>query len=80
MGVVASPVVRRMVQVASGPDSAEDLLASVGLDVGADPATAMRQTIDSEAYYALIERAARTDDDALPFRYAAVVTPDDFAS
>ncbi len=80
MGVVASPVVRRMVQVASGPESAEDLLASVGLSAHADPFTAMREAIDSEAYYGLIERAAREDDDGLPFRYAEVVRPDDFAA
>ncbi|MGD9571425.1 MAG: AraC family transcriptional regulator ligand-binding domain-containing protein [Thermoleophilia bacterium] len=80
MGVVASAVVRRIVEVASGPDSAGELLASVGLPAGADAAVAMRQVIDADAYYGLIERAAREDDDALPFRYAAALRADDFAA
>jgi AraC-like DNA-binding protein len=80
MGVVASPVVRRMVQVKSGRESAQDLLASVGLSPDADASTAMRETIDAEAYYGLIERVAREDDDELPFRYAQVLRPDDFAA
>lgn len=80
MGVVASPVVRRIVQVARGTEAPEDLLASVGLAPSADPTTAMRELIDAEAYYGLIERAAAEDDVELPFRYAAVLRADDFAA
>jgi AraC-like DNA-binding protein len=80
MGVVASPVVRRIIQVASGADSEEVLLASVGLAPGVDATSAMREGIESEAYYALIERAAAPDDDALPFRYAEALRPEDLAA
>lgn len=80
MSAVGGPVIRRIVQVSSGPDSREDLLASIGLSPDVDPGDWMRETVDEDAYYELLERATATDDFGLPFRYASTVQVDDFGA
>lgn len=81
MGSVGTPVIRRIVQVAQGPDGADDLLTSVGLSPDAEPATwAGESSIDEGAYYGLLERAAGPDDPGLPFRYGEAISPDDLGA
>lgn len=80
MKVVGGPVIRRIVGVSSGPDSQEDLLASVGLSTTTDPNDWMRETIEEEAYYGLLERATAEDDFGLPFRYGSSIRVDDFGA
>ncbi len=78
--VVMASIVRRIVQVADGPEAPEALLASVGLDPDVAPADATREVVEADAYYGLIERATAEDDDGLPFRYADVLRPDDLGA
>ena len=80
MSSVRSPVVRVIARVASAPDGAEALLESVGLSPTTDPAAAMNERVDEEAYYAFLERATLPDDDGLPYRYAEALHPDDFSA
>jgi AraC-like DNA-binding protein len=80
MGSVGTPVIRRIVQVAHGPDRAEDLLASVGLTPDPEPVAWAGEFVDEDAYYALLERAAGEDDHGLPFRYGDAVHPDDLGA
>jgi AraC-like DNA-binding protein len=80
MGSVGTPVVRRIVQVAQGPDSAETLLASVGLSTDLEPTGWHGQSVDEDAYYDLIERVTADGDDGLPFRYAEALHPDDLGA
>lgn len=80
MGSIGTPVIRRIVDVAQGPDRAADLLASVGLSPDAEPATWAGESIDEEAYYGLLERAAGADDHELPFRYGEAISPDDLGA
>lgn len=80
MAVVGAPVIRRIVEVANGPEAAEDLLASVGLSPASDPATVAQEYVDAEAYYDLLERVTAGGDHALPFRYAEGLHPDDLGA
>ncbi len=80
MSSVRSSVVRVMARVASSPDSPEALLGSVGLSPRAEPEDAARESVEEEAYYALLERAAMPDDHGLPYRYAEALHPDDFSA
>ncbi len=77
MGSVGTPVVLRIVQVARGPVSREDLLADVGLPPDAEPSGWAGEAVDEDAYYSLLERAAGPDDHALPMRYGEAVRADD---
>lgn len=80
MSVVGGPVIRRIVEVSSGPDSPEELLASVGLSPGVDPSDWMRESVHEDAYYDLLERATAEDDFGLPFRYGTAIRVDDFGA
>ncbi|MEZ5238265.1 MAG: AraC family transcriptional regulator ligand-binding domain-containing protein [Microthrixaceae bacterium] len=80
MGSVGSPVVRRIVQVSRCAESPEELLASVGLSLDADPRTWAGETVEEEAYYALVERAAGPDDPGLPFRYGEALRLEDLGA
>jgi AraC-like DNA-binding protein len=77
MGSVGTPIIRRIVEVARGPERHADLLASVGLDPQPASATWNGEAIEEDAYYDLLERAAGDDDHALPFRYGEAIEPDD---
>lgn len=78
MRVVGGPVIRRVVEVSKGPVSHEDLLSSVGLTLNADRGDWIREAVEENAYYELLERAAGDDDFELPFRYGDAVRVDDF--
>ncbi len=80
MGAVSAQIVLRLAAVTRGPETPRALLARVGLTPDLDPARALEQTVEAEAYYDLLERAAGPDDHGLPFRYAASVTPDDYGA
>jgi len=80
MSVVGGPVIRRIVGAAQGPETAEDLLASVGLAASAAPLDAAKEAVDSEAYYGLLERVTAHGDHALPLRYASLLRPDDLGA
>lgn len=80
MSSVRSSVVRVIARVASGPESTEALLASVGLRPHTDPAEAAKESVDEEAYYAFLERATLPDDHGLPYRYAEELHPDDLSA
>lgn len=80
MSVVGGPVVRRIVDVSSGPESREELLASVGLSPDVDARDWLSEAVDEEAYYDLLERAAAIDDFGLPFRYGSGIRVDDFGA
>lgn len=80
MSVVGGTVIRRISQVASGPDREDQLLASVGLSPGVDPADWMGEYVHVDAYYDLLERATAEDDFGLPFRYAEALHIDDFGA
>ena len=80
VGSVGSPVIRRIVQVAHGPDRADELLASVGLSPDPGPGGWGGDTVEEEAYYTLLERAAGDDDHGLPFRYGEALQPDDLGA
>jgi AraC-like DNA-binding protein len=80
MGSIGTPVVRRIVDVAKGPERHADLLASVGLSPGVEPSTWAGESIDEDAYYGLLERTAGADDHGLPFRYGEAISPDDFGA
>jgi hypothetical protein len=66
--------------VSSGPESRDELLASVGLSPSIDSADWIRETVEEDAYYDLLERAAAEDDFGLPFRYGSAVQVDDFGA
>lgn len=76
MGVVGGSVIRRIVQAGTGPETPEELLASVGLPPEVEPAQALQEFVGADAYYDLIERMAGPDDHAFPFRYAEGFEPD----
>ena len=80
MGSIGTPVVRRMIEVAQGPDDPADLLASVGLSAEPDTQTWAGEGVDESAYYALIERIAGDDDHEFPFRYADAIHPNDLGA
>lgn len=80
MSAVSAQIVIRFASAALGPETPEALLKRVGLSPGLDPAAALVQGIDAEAYYELLERAAGDDDHALPIRYAESVRPEDFGA
>jgi AraC-like DNA-binding protein len=77
MGSVGTPVVLRIAQVARGRVTADELLAGVGLSRDAQTSRWSGESIDEDAYYGLLERAAGPDDDGLPLRYGAAIGPDD---
>jgi AraC-like DNA-binding protein len=66
--------------VSSGPESRDELLASVGLSPSVDSTDWLRETVEEDAYYDLLERAAAEDDFGLPFRYGSAVQVDDFGA
>jgi Arabinose-binding domain of AraC transcription regulator, N-term len=80
MGSVGTPVIRRIVQVAQGPDRPEDLLASVGLSPEPGGSTWTGESVDAGAYYGLIERVAAPDDLGFPFRYGEALQADDLGA
>lgn len=80
MSVVGGPVIRRIVEVASGPESQEELLGSVGLTSDVGSTDWMREAIAEDAYYDLLERVTGEDDHGLPFRYGNAVQVDDFGA
>lgn len=80
MGSVGSPVVRRIVQVARGPEPPEDLLASVGLSAETPAAAWAGESVDEDAYYDLLERVAGDHDPGLPLRYGEAIDPDDLGA
>lgn len=80
MTVVGGAVVRRIVEVSSGPTRREELLAHVGLSPQVEVSEWNRETVDAEAYYELLERATADDDHGLPFRYATALGVDDFGA
>lgn len=80
MRAVAGPVVRRIVEVSSGPESRDELLASVGLFPEADPKVWMQEAIAEDTYYDLLERATAPDDTGLPLRYGSSIQVDDFGA
>lgn len=79
MGSVGTPVIRRIIDVAQGPDSPEELLDSVGLRADSEAAWA-GESVDEEAYYGLLERVAGDHDHDLPFRYGAAIRADDLGA
>lgn len=80
MSFVGTPVIRRIAQVALGPERPEDLLARVGLSPGGERQAWAGESVDADAYYELLERAAGPDDHGLPFRYAQALTTDDLGA
>lgn len=80
MGSVGTPVIRRMVQVSKGPDSPEELLASVGLPPEAEDPTWAGESVDEEAYYGLIERIVAGGDESFPLRYGEALRVDDLGA
>ncbi|MCB0963528.1 MAG: AraC family transcriptional regulator ligand-binding domain-containing protein [Acidimicrobiales bacterium] len=77
MGSVGAPVIRRIVQVAQGPDRPEDLLASVGLSPEAEGPAWAGGFVEEDAYYGLLERVAGDHDPELPLRYGDALVVDD---
>lgn len=77
MSRIGGGLVRRIVQVAGGPESPETLLASVGLTPGAEGLDAAREMVEAEAFFGLIERAIDIEDHGLPVRYAEAFRLDD---
>lgn len=71
---------RVVARVASGPESPEELLRSIGLDPDVDRERAAQEHVDADDYYAVLERAALPHDHGLPYRYGAVISPDDFSA
>ena len=80
MSAVSAQIVLRFARVARSSESPEALLARVGIDPAADRARALAETVDAEAYYDLLERAAGARDHTLALRYAESMTPDDFGA
>jgi AraC-like DNA-binding protein len=80
MSAITAQIVLRFVAAAEGTEAPEALLARVGVSPDVDPTTALRQMVDLDAYYDLLERAAGADDHGLPFRYAASLRPEDFGA
>lgn len=80
MGSVGTPVIRRMVHVARGPDSPEELLASVGLSAEPEGPAWAGESVDEGAYYDLIERIVGDGDDGFPFRYGEALRTDDLGA
>lgn len=80
MSVVGGPVIRRIADVSSGPESRDELLASVGLSPNVKPTDWIHETVEEDAYYDLLERATADDDFGLPFRYGSAVRIDDFGA
>ena len=80
MSDVGGPVIRRIVEVSSGPESHDELLASVGLSPNVDTTDWIREAVEEDAYYDLLERAAAEDDFSLPLRYGSAVQVDDFGA
>ena len=80
MGSVGTPIVRRMIQVARTDESAEDLLASVGLSPEPDGPGWAGESVDEAAYYDLIERIVDVADASVPFRYGEALHADDMGA
>jgi AraC-like DNA-binding protein len=80
MGAVTAQIVRRFVSATVGPESPERLLASAGISAAVESAEALRQSVDLDTYYGLLERAAGEEDGGLPFRYADSIRPEDFGA
>lgn len=80
MGSVGTPVIRRMVQVARGPDRPEDLLASVGLTPESEGPAWAGESIDEGAYYDLIERMVADGDEDFPLRYGRALRTDELGA
>lgn len=80
MSVVGGAVIRRIVEVSSGPDSHEELLASVGLSPNVARTDWMRESVHEDAYYELLETVTADDDFGLPFRYGKAIRVDDFGA
>jgi AraC-like DNA-binding protein len=80
MSVVGGTVIRRIVDVSSGPENREELLASVGLSANVSRTNWIQETVSEEAYYDLLERVTSDDDLSLPFRYGRAVRVDDFGA
>ncbi len=78
MSVVTAQIVMRFAEVAEGATG--PLLESVGLAADTPVATALRQSVASEAYYAFLERAAPAGDATLGLRYGAAIRPEDFGA
>lgn len=78
MSVVTAQIVMRFAQVAEG--ATEPLLERVGLAADTPVATALRQSVASEDYFAFLERAAPTGDHTLGLRYGAAIRPEDFGA
>lgn len=79
MGSVGTPVARRMIDVAQGPHSRAELLASVGLTDEPD-AEWVGQAIDEDVYYDLVERITGDDDPEFPLRYGRALQPSDLGA
>ncbi len=77
---VRSSVVRIVARVASAPVPPEELLATIGLAPDADPVRAAQERVEAEDYYDVLERATLPHDDGLPYRYGALLRPDDFSA
>lgn len=80
MSVVGGPVIRRIADVSSGTQGRDELLSSVGLSPTVDSTNWIREAIDEDAYYDLLERATAEDDFDLPLRYGTTVKVDDFGA
>lgn len=80
MGSVGAPVVRRIVQVARGPDTVDELLAGVGLSSVPSGAVWSDEAVDEDRYYSLLEQVGGERDLGLPFRYATALHVDDLGA
>jgi len=80
VSAVTAQIVLRFAAAASDARRSEALLAGVGLSPDLDAAAALERSVDDEAYFDLLERAAGEDDHALPFRYGESVRPEDFGA
>ena len=79
MGSVGTPIARRMIEVAHGPERRADLFASVGLTEQPESEW-VGQAIDEDAYYDLVERIAGDDDPEFPLRYGRALQPTDLGA
>lgn len=80
MSQVDGAFVRRIIEATRGPETHQQLLASVGLSPRVDHVTASREMVEADAYYAMIERATDVEDHGLPFRYAETLRVDDLGA
>ncbi|WP_062378450.1 AraC family transcriptional regulator [Demequina pelophila] len=80
MSSVRSSVVRVIATVASAPATPAELLGSIGLKAGVDPARAAQERVPADQYYDLLERATLPDDHGLPYRYGERLHADDLSA